>query len=287
MGCFDNIIGIRDCNATSTSGVYLEDIGIHISRLADIANPAYGTGADLAASKVSEAVELVLSEMPSFEPIVGSFATQPLGDTYKSYGSTSELIITSPCRWARPYIEKVWVKANDTVNGKIITLTDGELTQTYTVDTVAGQVVEVDVDYQAQEREVEITIDTSDLRMAECSAGCGDDCIEVSGACSGLQVAGDFICIPRLLECRLADNRNFIRAVLYRAGVLIAEWQMMTDRASGAVLATSKEQLQMQADLWASQGEKFEEKARNEFDKMIDGSCCKPCTSSTHIMWSV
>ena len=154
MECYNNYIGIKSCgDATSTSGKFLEDIGISISKLSKIANEATLTGKAYGTQKINEAIEYVLADVrPNYNgvPVVGSL--NDIGTTQVDYSGS--VILSSLCKDARIRIDKVTANAVNDIDTTLY-IKDGSTITTFSFNTAD----DVYVEYTAKNKDIEIYLD--------------------------------------------------------------------------------------------------------------------------------
>lgn len=158
MGCFDNLVGIKSiCNETeSSSGLYIEDIGITANEADMYINSEYASGEALVKDKIRFAGTLV-SKL-----ISNHFASQVISKTLidsqrlglymdslniksginGNYGGIN-IRLLNYSSYLSVFINSISLQVNVTqsIDVKVINLITGEVLDTVTVDAVANQIV--------------------------------------------------------------------------------------------------------------------------------------------------
>lgn len=167
MQCLDNYIGIRalteNCGApSSVSGLYLEDLeGLTLSKLASIETGKQMDARVLFAQLLNRAGRQMLEEMKillmPYLRMEASIEGGWLGKFGEATCAESKAELkTCHGRLARFVLEKVRVKFNHT-GEVVLTLTDGQHTETKTITTEAGVEQELQWFYVAKTENVTIT----------------------------------------------------------------------------------------------------------------------------------
>jgi hypothetical protein len=158
MGCFDNIIAIRElCESpVPTSGFYLNDIGINKTEIEQIITSEYPSVQAFIDQKAAFAVQKVTSEIYSYLSPMFKADSVLAGARIGSEDKNKTLITQSGLVGVKvkihnpnSYIDFVlsdlslWVDVTQTVNILVYDLTQGKLLQTMPVQVVAGEITTV------------------------------------------------------------------------------------------------------------------------------------------------
>lgn len=257
--CLQNFIGItRDCNnmglGASKSFLYLTDLeGLDIEVIADfVTNDA--TAQHLIERKIEFAINMVFEDLDlyiqpyfSFNKVIekqskGSWSTEIIPPEPLNRGLHIKKHLKGFLKYT---VEKLKILCNNTVS-TTLTIKDGIYTKTYPVDLVAGQIIEVFLDYNIIFDDCYITLDNTTLEMYKVNlhdhihSGCyscghseshkthyldvhGFDSLVDTTYTFGMSVELNTQCDFEVLRCTLAHR--FKTLFYYRAGIeLVKHW---------------------------------------------------------------
>lgn len=278
LDCFGtNYIGIRnDCdNTTPTSCLYINDLpGISLKKAALLTDSDTPTGVGLIRQFEQQAIRQVwidlqnkLTEKVQFNKVVdqrqiGCFDNDD-DETYlpvvaAQVGMKVQKVDCDP--YTSIKINFVEIKADSTVLGKTLTITDGCTVQTYTFDIQACQSVKIYTNYTAQSKDVFITVDASDLELADlntrsgsgncnsCSPlGCScETCMTSSGwdgtneVSQGYGIIANVSCVCTGTEFLCSIQNEIAMAVQMRIGILLMQELLVSTRCNFFVQNTKE-----------------------------------------------
>ena len=273
--CFENYIGIKSCDlTTSKTGKYLEDLGISISKLANVTNEAIPTGKEYGLNKIQEAIDFVLADIQNNyneTPLIASL--NELGVGFTTY--SGNISFTSTCNEARVRIDRLFANAETNIDTTLY-IQDGSETTEINFNTAD----EIEVNYQSTNKKLIIYIEDVNYVPANMQQDCTihlDCCndVLVSQGTTGLEVDYSLVCTK--IDCKIANDKNFQLAVLYYTGVLISQDLRLSSNLNEVVRYNNAEKEVDREDIWMATYEKYAQKARQTFEKIIDNSCCKDC----------
>lgn len=262
MECYTDFIVPRStCNGPNPvqpkSRLYVDDLpGFSTIALANIEPGKYGTAAEMITEKLRVACERVMEDVGES---VGEYVREkaPLeAGTIGEFGtSTSSSANARGLRLkmdsgvgllTKMLISRVWLKATADKEGVVVTVKDGLKTKTFTVDVLADKEVPLDIEYVAEQNQVDITItdeevtvyeaSTEDARyFASCASctsgaafkymvGCGvDDDTESATTSFGIRAEVQATCVFVAAQCLLLQEYRW--AILYQFGIeCLEEW---------------------------------------------------------------
>lgn len=273
MSCLDNIIQIGDCDTASLSGLDLFDAPeISLKTLADTANEEYVSGLALANAKYDLAKTLVKNDVIS--ALALNNITPIINDTYYQTGTFKTGTVLTAAALERGQtiyrtsqrgtlrkmiIHTIKVYPFATVNGVNLRIYDsypndgtGTVT-TYSVNLVANQVNEFDVDYTVLGRYARVVLDDTSVAVASsyltCMTGCGgslpNDCGFTKGwngtkeisAKEGYGIIVDFSCRCDYDELLCGLARTFIGEIVWlKTRILLMQEHLKTDRLNNWIV---------------------------------------------------
>lgn len=256
--CFSEYILVEGyCgDATPSTGLYLNRAleGISLQGAANIASGEVTRGVDLLnrciengirrarRDVVKQVMDYVAFDVIKESQTYGCFKDDYLTEKDEERGVKVSLECSNNCRYLRPYINSLTVKANTTITDKQIKIIDGGTTTTYTVDLSAGVATTKYIGYKCLTNEVQIVWDTSDIKVnnsnlscstcgswsnihEDCGTSCNDcgcdylDAIGSDGTSNtyGITVFAEAICDEDAFTC---DIKDWLReAALYASGI--------------------------------------------------------------------
>lgn len=280
LSCFgSNYIGIRGgCdNTTPSSGLYINDVaGISLKLASHLADEETIKGETLLRRIEQTAIRDVWSEVRAklakyYE--LGKVVEQIQSGRYVydqtvSYlpvqaGSVGVVVDKTDCDdYTAIRINSVQIRANSTVMGKTLTITDGCTTKDYTFDIAACQPTKIFTNYTANTGRVIITIDGTDVQLEDsssfnncgCRGGCGCDsceCINVRGwdgtqevgQSYGFIVNASCVCDDSSFLCALQDE--IASLVQLKMAVLLMQDLLTTKRCNFMVKNSDDDAKQM------------------------------------------
>lgn len=245
MQCLDNYIGIRtlteNCGSpTSVSGLYLEDLeGLTLSKLASIETGKVQDARIFFAQLLNRSGRQMLEEMKillmPYLRMESAIEGGWLGEFGEATCDESKAEIkTCHGRLARFVMEKIRVKF-DFTGDVVLTLTDGDHTETKTVTVVAGEVKEVPWFYVGKSETITITAPVTGYagtlqggwKMGERCNDCRYRfvcCNTTSRMVCGITIAFTVQCDFEKMLCAALPHLN--QPLLYSLGVeVLKEWE--------------------------------------------------------------
>lgn len=267
IDCFgSNYIGIRgDCSTDApSSGLYINDLaGVSLKLAAKLADEETAKGSELLRRIEGQAIRDVWSEVKShlakyyelsksIEQIqTGRYIyDQPTSYLQAQAAQLGVVVDKTDCDdYTAIRINSVSIRANSTVTGKVLTITDGCTVKTYTFNIAACQPVKINTNFTAQTGRVTITVDASDLELENNSTfndcGCRNGCGCSSGGClsvrgwdgtkevgqsHGFILNASCVCDDSLFACALQDDMATL--VQMKMGILLMQDLLTTKRAN-------------------------------------------------------
>lgn len=263
------------------SGLNIEQLpGLYRKSLAQINPGKYLNAQAFLDEKVITAGDMVITRMRNYleefvvergtreAGTVGTFNDTALGASASPRGVRVKL---NPSAGALmlPLIPRVWIKSNTTKAGVTVKVKDGARIVEYPVDLVAGEEVELWLHFEAQTKQVDITIEDDDVDVyggsttgttyfADCNT-CSRVGLykEISGSgllasaetdeLQGIKAEVITVCSIMQAACMLLGRYKW--AVLYQVGILICDEWDASDRANYFTLH-SKEWARAQSEKW-------------------------------------
>lgn len=269
--CLSNYIGIKgDClpvSPTPISGRYINDLpGINLESASDTRDvdytSAYAFLSDLINRTLDEEAIGIGEAARPYTKLIETIETDYAGEwTNGSYLASENVdkgvnICIRQTKMSRIFIHSIDVLTNTTINGKTISIKDGDgATTAYSVDLVAGQISTVEINQQMTQDTAyafwntsDITPNESYLKSNNCT-GCGSngswkgskyfDYATVKGQTDtetslnetfGMRVNFSIVCDPELVACSLKNIGSYKLMMLYACGVKFAQEALKTQR---------------------------------------------------------
>lgn len=284
LTCFgDNYIGVLGCSSEDPdSGLWFHQLsGMTLKKASSAAKAEQVTGRELLRDIEKEAIRYVItdiqtkmSDLYAFNSVLSEDVVGYFSDTHLPVIAGSPYLIFTNNKKTdklRAFtIEKVTVRANNTITGQTITLTDGCSTIVKTFDTEACGTVDVYFNHTTTSSEVTIEIDgTTGIELNSSSltkidshgSGCGctigcdtcnscdclNGCFSVSGydendvstgLTYGMEVTVSCECNLTAFACALRND--IAQAVRLKMGILTLYEVTASDRLNPIVLNSGK-----------------------------------------------
>lgn len=277
LSCLDNIIGISPTCVSANfpaprSGLYVTDLeGITVALASKIVSGEDVNGVNLLKKKIDFAVGLVWDDMYLYLKdyfkineylnfiTAGNFTPNRFLSPFNAYRGLQIKKIKRDSRMVT--IKRVKILSGTTLNNVELRIIDGTYQTSIPVNLIAGQILEVELNYKAIFDEVYITLDNALISVSEgtidennSKGGCGcrntyttvkspnspETGIQVlgwSGAATdnksyGLSVDIEMKCEIEKFACTIADSLKYI--LLYKAGIEIVKEWMHSNRVTQA-----------------------------------------------------
>lgn len=253
LSCFENFIGIdKITTPNAKSELYLTNLGFNLKKMKSGADLPDETALQFTERMLEQAYLFCKNDLLHHIPSVlwnGIIDTQVMpnfSDTYTTYFAGERGITVRkfsndrfPLRGFR--ISKIYVKGNDTVNGKIVKIIDGANTVLLpAIDLVAGETYVIDnVDYTVKSEKFSVVMDFTDVQGASpitflsycggCSNWNNIDKYEVQSA-YGIALDFTYECRGERIMCQILPYLKY--AILYRCGIEILNEFEASDRVN-------------------------------------------------------
>lgn len=312
LPCLKNFITFQSVNTGEsyvppTSKLHIEALpGVHRKSVSKIEPGKYANAQEFLDDKLNIAGLMILDRMRNYlEPYVQERGTKEAG-TIGTWSDDAALSGVAQPRGVRikvqggpllvPLMSRVWIKSSQSTTGLQVKVKDGQQETTYSVDTVAGEEVELWIHLEARTKQVDVTI--TDVRFhphtgstkgtkyfSTCSTCAGHGLYQgIAGsgllngsetdALQGIRAEVVLMCSIDPVACILLKRYRF--AVLYQTGILILQEWDASDRTNYFTLH-SKEWAQTQAEQWNMVDLPRHMKTANEhlvaFIRNLDPSC--------------
>jgi hypothetical protein len=315
MQCFDNYIGIyRGVGTASTSGGYITDLaGLNFNRFEAIMEE--DTDVDVETfiqRKIDFALSLVLDDLSVY--LIPNFRINTLLDGYKQGSFTGDYLAVSATergqeiritktRFSRILISaiKVRARATDDVLERTLKIIDGYVETEYEFTLpVGGGIVNIPIDYKAENDTVQIVMDNTTLEVdngklntscTTCSSSAvnsnyyslyGYNGTGTDSKSYGIAAEFTIICDAEEVLCALKPQLKFIG--LFKCGIELLKEQLSSSNLNYFTIHR-EEDAQKTMETWQSEYDirwKILVKNLSGYLSNMDDVCLK-CTSNRYI----
>lgn len=272
--CYQDFITVRQAcgDVLPKSSLYIENLpGISVKSAARIAQAKHESGVDLITDKVISAIQFLESEvqerlmflgynMPSI-PITKPFCGFTKATTISPAPLKRGIVIRrnnllSP--FSLTYINQIFVKSQTTKN-VTVEIQDklGVVLASFTASMLANELTTIDADFSTEVNDIRIVMDNTDVTVFQANCDNGECChwdaskkmwkfynvigfdgVRCDTKAYGIGVDAGIRCDITQLMCHLLPFIKY--AVLYKAGVMILNELLASDRLNTVIVANKE-----------------------------------------------
>lgn len=283
LDCFKNYIGVKPCDTTSVSKLFINDLeGINLEMASSVADSNYDSGVDLLKAKIDHALGLMQEDLRAYlmpfirlDSVVDHQDVGFLKDAANFEGLMARKrgirLKKFRGKISKLFINKVSVCA-DTIGTHQLLIKDGSTEVSFDFEvTASGEPVEVDVCYLANDCEVFIYIDNSAFnpcitKIKDAGCACkmksygngnfnaiGWDGLKSSNNSYGITAQVNLECDESVIMCMLKNRLGY--QALYRAGAEVMKEVQNSDRLNSFTICGFERAVELEQE-WMQEYDK-------------------------------